>query len=60
MPGRVYKCWIEIERFDPETEEWAQVTQGGTKDGDFAEPVPIGEFKTLDEAVAFAEGMADE
>ena len=53
--SKVYKCWTEIERYDDETEEHANITNECTYDGDFAEPVLIGEFNTLDKAVEFAE-----
>lgn len=47
---RHYKLWIEIEEFNDEAEEYRQVTQTGE-----AEPVPMGTFDTLEEAVEAAE-----
>lgn len=54
---RTYKLWIEIERYDDETDECMDITNGDASD-EFTEPVPIGEFATLDEARDYAESIA--
>ena len=61
-----YKVWAEIERVGDDGDcvsvtngDCAEDAEDGTP-GEFAEPVPIGTFDTLEEAVAFAEGMEDE
>ena len=53
-----YKLWVEIERYDDEADEYVTITQHVADDnGDFAEPVPIGLFDNLDDAVAYAESL---
>lgn len=49
---KTYKLWIEIEGYDDETQEYHNATKDGT-----AEPVPIGNFDTLEAAVEAAESM---
>ena len=48
--AKTFQLWIEIEEYDDETDEYRQVTQEGE-----AEPVPMGKFNTLEEAVENAE-----
>ena len=50
--SKTYKVWAEIEEYDSDTQEFRQITKEG-----IAEPVPIGVFDTLEEAVTFAEGL---
>ena len=50
--SKTYKVWAEIEEYDSDTQKYRDITEEG-----IAEPVPIGVFDTLEEAVAFAEGM---
>jgi hypothetical protein len=50
---KTYKLWIEIEEYDDTTEEYKSLSQTGE-----AEPVPIGEFETLEKAIAVAESYA--
>jgi len=53
---KTYTVWAEIEEEDTETGNIVNVTQG-EDEALFAEPVPIGKFGTLQEAVDFAEGL---
>lgn len=50
-----FKLWIEIERIT-EDEEYLDVTNGEDPDN-YTEPVPIGTFNTLEEAVDAAESL---
>ncbi len=43
-----YKIWAKIEELNLETEEYR----------DLGEPVPIGEFDTVEEAEAFLKGIS--
>ena len=50
-----FKLWIEIEHITKD-EEYLNVTSGDDPEN-FAEPVPIGTFNTLEEAVDAAESL---
>jgi hypothetical protein len=58
---KTYKLWIEIEEYDDETDTYRDVTEHSHRpivDGEGeAEPVPLGIFEDLDEAVAKAEAL---
>ena len=58
MEGRYgmkyYKVWMEIEEYDTETEDYRDLCDAGE-----VEPVPLGWFDSLDEAVSTIESMAD-
>lgn len=48
--SKTYKLWIEIEEYDSETDQHRNVTDDGE-----AEPVPMGVFDSLDDAIEAAE-----
>ena len=50
--SKTYKVWTEIEEYDSDTQEYRSLDETGE-----AEPVPIGIFDTLEEAVDFAESL---
>lgn len=50
--SKAYKVWAEIEEYDSVSGKYRNITEEG-----IAEPVPIGVFNTLEEAVAFTEGL---
>lgn len=52
--AKKYKLWIEIEEIDEENDTYEDVTRGGG-----VLPAPIGEFATLDEAVAEMETLSE-
>ncbi|NHZ73535.1 MAG: hypothetical protein GWP16_03585 [Nitrospirae bacterium] len=52
---KFFKLWVEIEEYDSETGLYRNLTS----DGD-ASPVPVGSFRRLEEAVIFAEQLAED
>lgn len=52
---KFYKLWVEIEEYDTETGRYRNLTN----DGD-ASPVPVGSFRCLEDAVVFAEQLAED
>lgn len=47
---KTYKLWIKIEEYDSETDEYRDLSKTGE-----AEPVPMGTFNNLNDAVECAE-----
>lgn len=50
---KIYKLWVEIEEYDPQTGEYRSLTEEGS-----VSPVPIARFSDLESAVRFAEALA--
>ena len=52
---KYFKLWVEIEEYDSETGLYRNLTSNGD-----ASPVPVGSFRHLEEAVVFAEQLAED
>ncbi len=52
---KFFKLWVEIEEYDSETGLYRNLTSDGE-----ASPVPVGSFRSLEEAVVFAEQLAED
>jgi hypothetical protein len=52
---KFFKLWVEIEEYDSESGQYRDLTSDGE-----ASPVPIGSFRSLEDAVLFAEQLAED
>ena len=52
---KFFKLWVEIEEYDSETGLHRNLTSDGE-----ASPVPVGSFRCLEDAVVFAEQLAED
>ena len=52
---KFYKLWVEIEEYDSESGLYRNLTTDGE-----ASPVPVGSFRRLEDAVVFAEQLAED
>jgi hypothetical protein len=52
---KLFKLWIEIEEYDTQTGLYRNLTSDGS-----ASPVPVGSFRSLEEAVIFAEQLGED
>lgn len=52
---KFFKLWVEIEEYDSETGLYRNLTSDGE-----ASPVPVGSFRSLEDAVVFAEQLAED
>ena len=52
---KFFKLWVEIEEYDSESGQYRNLTSDGE-----ASPVPIGSFRSLEDAVLFAEQLAED
>jgi len=52
---KFFKLWVEIEEYDSESGQYRDLTSDGE-----ASPVPIGSFRSLEDAVLFAEHLAED
>lgn len=52
---KFFKLWVEIEEYDSETGLYRNLTDDGE-----ASPVPVGSFRSLEDAVVFAEQLAED
>ncbi len=52
---KLFKLWVEIEEYDTETGSYRNLTSDGV-----ASPVPVASFRRLEDAVVFAEQLAED
>lgn len=52
---KFFKLWVEIEEYDSETGLYRNLTTDGK-----ASPVPVGSFRSFEDAVVFAEQLAED
>ena len=52
---KLFKLWVEIEEYDTETGSYRNLTSDGE-----ASPVPVASFRCLEDAVVFAEQLAED
>ncbi len=52
---KFFKLWVEIEEYDSESGQYRDLTSDGE-----TSPVPIGSFRSLEDAVLFAEQLAED
>jgi hypothetical protein len=52
---KLFKLWVEIEEYDTETGSYRNLTSDGV-----ASPVPVASFRCLEDAVVFAEQLAED
>ena len=57
MPARIYRVWIDVDEYDPDTDEWQDIAINLGPAAEFAGETEGGRARAQAAAVAFAEHL---